>query len=144
MIVLLFVVPVLVAVLLALNILFASHRPDAEKVSSYECGMPIVAAQTRNPFSISFYLVAILFLLFDLEIALVYPVAVSLGVVGSYGFWVAMLFLGLLTVGFVYEWGQGAIQITNHRSDIANVSIVQNNDLIESNFPFVATVVFYL
>lgn len=86
MIVLLFVVPVVVAVLLVLNVLFASHRPDAEKVSGYECGFNVLAAQTRNPFSISFYLVAILFLLFDLEIALVYPVAVSLNTVGSYGY----------------------------------------------------------
>lgn len=62
-----------------------------------------------------------LFLIFDLEIALVYPVAVSLGVISSYGFWIAMLFLGLLTAGFVYEWGQGAIQVTNHRSDITRI-----------------------
>lgn len=86
MIVLLFVVPVVVALLLTLNVLFASHRPDAEKISSYECGFSPLSAQTRNPFSISFYLVGILFLLFDLEIALVYPVAVSLNTVGSYGY----------------------------------------------------------
>lgn len=86
MVVLLFFVPVLVGILLALNLLFAPHNPDTEKVSSYECGFPVLAAQTRNPFSISFYLVALLFLVFDLEIALVYPVAVSLNVVSSYGF----------------------------------------------------------
>lgn len=86
MIILLFVVPVIVALLLALNVLFAAHRPDAEKVSAYECGFSPLSAQTRNPFSISYYLVAILFLIFDLEIALVYPVAVSLNAVSSYGF----------------------------------------------------------
>lgn len=86
MIVLLFFVPVLVAILLGLNLLLAVHRPDAEKVSAYECGFSPLSAQTRNPFSISFYLVAILFLIFDLEIALVYPVAVSLNTVSSYGF----------------------------------------------------------
>lgn len=86
MIVLLFFVPVLVAILLGLNLLLAAHRPDYEKVSVYECGFNALTAQTRNPFSISFYLVAVLFLIFDLEIALVYPVAVSLGVITSYGF----------------------------------------------------------
>lgn len=86
MIVLLFFVPVLVAILLGVNLLLAVHRPDYEKVSVYECGFPVLTAQTRNPFSISFYLVAVLFLIFDLEIALVYPVAVSLGIITSYGF----------------------------------------------------------
>jgi len=85
-IVLLFFVPVLVAILLGLNLLLAVHRPDYEKVSVYECGFPVLTAQTRNPFSISFYLISILFLVFDLEVALVYPLAVSLNVVGTYGF----------------------------------------------------------
>jgi NADH-ubiquinone oxidoreductase chain 3 len=85
-IVLLFFVPVLVAILLGLNLLLAPHRPDFEKVSAYECGFAPLSAQTRNPFSISFYLVALLFLVFDLEIALVFPVAVSLNVISSYGF----------------------------------------------------------
>jgi NADH:ubiquinone oxidoreductase subunit 3 (subunit A) len=84
--VLFFFVPVLVGILLALNLLFAVHRPDAEKLSAYECGFSPLTAQTRNPVSISFYLVALLFLIFDLEIALVYPVAVSLNAVGNYGF----------------------------------------------------------
>lgn len=79
-------VPVLVAILLGLNLLLAPHKPDFEKTSPYECGMPVVGVQTRNPFSVSYYLVAVLFLIFDLEIALVFPVAVALGVVGSYGF----------------------------------------------------------
>ena len=85
-IILLFFIPLLVAILLGLSLLLAPHRPDAEKLSVYECGMPIVGGQVRNPFSISYYLVGILFLLFDLEIALVYPIAVSLGTVGIYGY----------------------------------------------------------
>jgi NADH:ubiquinone oxidoreductase subunit 3 (subunit A) len=113
--VLLFFVPVLVAVLLGLNLLLAVNKPDLEKLSSYECGMSVVSGQTRNPFSISYYLVCILFLIFDLEIALVFPIAVSLGVVNSYGFWIALLFLAMLTAGFVYELGKGAIKFTNHR-----------------------------
>lgn len=84
--VLLFFVPVLVAILLGLNLLLAVHRPDYDKISIYECGPSVVPGQTRNPFSISFYLVALLFLVFDLEIALVFPVAVSLNVISSYGF----------------------------------------------------------
>ena len=107
-IVLLFFVPVLVAILLGLNLLLAVHRPDYEKVSVYECGFPVLTAQTRNPFSISFYLISILFLVFDLEVALVYPLAVSLNVVGTYGFWIVMLFLAMLTVGFVYELRKGS------------------------------------
>jgi NADH:ubiquinone oxidoreductase subunit 3 (subunit A) len=83
---LLLFVPVLVALLLGLNLLLAVHRPDYEKISAYECGFSPLAAQTRNPFSISFYLVGVLFLVFDLEIALVFPIAVSLNLVGSYGF----------------------------------------------------------
>jgi NADH-ubiquinone oxidoreductase chain 3 len=85
-IVLLFFVPVLVAILLGLNLILATHQPDYEKVSAYECGFSPLTAQTRNPFSISFYLVALLFLIFDLEIALVFPVAVSLKTISSYGF----------------------------------------------------------
>jgi NADH-ubiquinone oxidoreductase chain 3 len=79
-------VPVLVAILLGLNLLLAPHKPDLEKISAYECGFAPLTEQTRNPFSISYYLVAILFLIFDLEIALVFPVAVTLGAVGTYGF----------------------------------------------------------
>ena len=85
-IVFLAILPVLVAILLGLSVLLAPHRPDAEKLSVYECGIPAVDGQARNPFTISYYLVGILFLLFDLEIALVYPVAVSLGTVGLYGY----------------------------------------------------------
>lgn len=86
MLVLLFFVPILVAILLGLNLLLAAHRPDYEKISAYECGFAPLSAQTRNPFSISYYLVGLLFLIFDLEIALVFPVAVSLNMISSYGF----------------------------------------------------------
>ena len=87
MIVLLFFVPVLVLNSSRIaNLVLAVHRPDYEKISVYECGFNALTAQTRNPFSISFYLVAVLFLIFDLEIALIYPVAVSLGVITNYGF----------------------------------------------------------
>lgn len=123
MIVLFFFVPVLVAILLLLNVLLAVHRPDAEKVSAYECGFNPLQQQTRAPFSVQYYLVGILFLIFDLEIAVLYPLAVTLYQVSVYGFWVAMIFLVLLTVGFVYEYNKGALKFTDHRSAISRETI---------------------
>lgn len=78
-------VPVLTFILLALNLAFAVHRPDSEKVTSYECGFSAIP-QTRSPFSVQFYIVGILFLVFDLEILLIYPFSASLYQIGSYGF----------------------------------------------------------
>lgn len=79
-------VPILTVILLALNLVFAVHRPDSEKLTSYECGFSPVHGQTRSPFSIQFYIVGILFLVFDLEIVLLYPFSVSIYQIGSYGF----------------------------------------------------------
>lgn len=110
-------IPILVIILLFANLLLAVHRPDSEKVTPYECGFSPVYGQTRNPFSISFYLVGILFLVFDLEILLTYPIAVTLYQVGTYGFWIIILFFLVLTVGFVYEMGSGALYFTNNRAD---------------------------
>jgi len=123
MIVLLFFVPVLVAILLLLNVLLAVHRPDSEKVSAYECGFSPIYGQVRAPFAIQYYLVGILFLIFDLEIAVLFPLGVTLYQVTSYGFWVATIFLVLLTVGFVYEIGKGALKFTDHRSSINRTPI---------------------
>jgi NADH:ubiquinone oxidoreductase subunit 3 (subunit A) len=111
-------VPVLVAILLLANVLLAPRRPDAEKVTSYECGYAPLLGQTRAPFSIQYYLVGILFLLFDLEILLLYPIAVALSDVTIMGYWVAMLFAGVLTLGFVYEWAKGSLFFTDQRSAI--------------------------
>jgi NADH:ubiquinone oxidoreductase subunit 3 (subunit A) len=111
-------VPVLVAILLVLNVLLAVHRPDAEKVTPYECGFSPVYGQTRAPFSIQYYLVGILFLIFDLEILLFYPLAVTLYQVSIYGFAIGIIFFVVLTVGFVYEWGKGALYFTDQRSAI--------------------------
>jgi NADH:ubiquinone oxidoreductase subunit 3 (subunit A) len=116
--VLFFFVPVLVAILLVLNVLLAVHKPDTEKVTPYECGFSPVYGQTRAPFSIQYYLVGILFLIFDLEILLFYPLAVTLYSVSTYGFVIAVLFFVVLTVGFVYEFGKGALYFTDHRSAI--------------------------
>ena len=116
-------IPILVVILLFANLLLAVHRPDSEKVTPYECGFSPVYGQTRNPFSISFYLVGILFLVFDLEILLTYPIAVTLYQVGTYGFWIMILFFIVLTVGFVYEMGSGALYFTDKRSAMANTVI---------------------
>jgi len=116
-------VPVLVAILLLVNVLLAPSRPDAEKVTSYECGYSAIQGQTRAPFSIQYYLVGILFLLFDLEILLLYPIAVALGDVTIMGYWVAMLFAGVLTLGFVYEWAKGSLFFTDQRSSITSSTL---------------------
>ena len=86
LIILFIFVPVLAIILLGLNLLFSVHRPDSEKLTSYECGFSPIHGQTRTPFSIQFYLVAILFLVFDLELLVLYPITVTLYEVGSYGF----------------------------------------------------------
>jgi len=94
---------------IGLPFLLAKQRPDAEKLSPYECGFePFDDA--RRKFDVRFYLVAILFIIFDLEVAFLFPWAVTLGDIGLLGFWSMVAFLGVLTVGFVYEWNKGALE----------------------------------
>src|SRR6266704_3505891 len=106
-------VPILAALLLALNILLAPHKPDFAKVSQYECGFAPIPGQTRTIFQIHFMIVALLFLIFDLEILLLFPLAVSLYQISIFGFTVGIIFFIVLTVGFVLEIGSGAISLTN-------------------------------
>jgi len=106
-------VPILGLVFLALNLLLAPHRPDDSKVSAYECGFSPVYGQTRSTFQIHFYLVGMLFLIFDLEILLLFPIAVTLYQVSIFGFCIALIFFIVLTIGFVLEIGSGAIQLSN-------------------------------
>ena len=91
------------------SVLVGAQRPDAEKLSAYECGFEAFD-DSRSRFDIRFYLVAILFIIFDLEVAFLFPWAVSLGKIGMFGFWSMMVFLGVLTVGFIYEWKKGALE----------------------------------
>ena len=91
-----------------LNFLFSPKKPDAEKLSAYECGFEAFG-DSRMQFDVRFYLVAILFIIFDLEIAFLFPWAISLGDIGALGFWSMMIFLFVLTIGFVYEWKKGAL-----------------------------------
>jgi NADH-quinone oxidoreductase subunit A len=93
---------------LLIPFLLRKLRPDAEKNSPYECGFE-GEGPVRNEFDVQFYLVAILFIIFDLEVAFLFPWAVSLGKIGVFGFWSMMVFLTFLTVGFVYEWKRGAL-----------------------------------
>ncbi len=89
--------------------LIARQRPDSEKVSPYECGFEAFD-DARRQFDVRFYLVSILFIIFDLEVAFLFPWAVSLGEIGAFGFWTMFIFLLILTVGFVYEWRKGALE----------------------------------
>ena len=109
-------VPILAGALLALNVLLAVHRPDEAKVSAYECGFQAIVGQTRSTFQIHFYIVAMLFLIFDLEILLLFPIAVSLYQVSTFGFSIAIIFFIVLTIGFVLEIGSGSIKLTNFKS----------------------------
>lgn len=94
---------------LLLGYLLGPNRPYAAKNSTYECGFDAFE-DTRMQFDVRFYLVAILFILFDLEIAFLFPWAVAFKEVGMLGFWAAMVFLSLLVVGFVYEWSKGGLE----------------------------------
>ena len=97
------------AAMIAASYIMAKQRPDAEKLSPYECGFaPFDDA--RRQFDVRFYLVAILFIIFDLEVAFLFPWAVSLGAIGMLGFWSMLVFLAVLTIGFVYEWKKGALE----------------------------------
>jgi NADH-quinone oxidoreductase subunit A len=96
-------------VMVALPVVLAPYKPDAEKLSSYECGFEPFG-DARRKFDVRFYLVSILFIIFDLEVAFLFPFAVSLRTIGVYGFWSMMGFLGVLTIGFIYEWNKGALE----------------------------------
>jgi len=93
---------------IVLNFLFSPKNPDPEKLSAYECGFEAFG-DSRMEFDVRFYLVAILFIIFDLEIAFLFPWAISLGNLGPLGFWSMMVFLFILTIGFIYEWKKGAL-----------------------------------
>ena len=93
---------------IVINFLSSPSNPDPEKLSAYECGFEAFD-DSRMEFDVRFYLVAILFIIFDLEIAFLFPWAISLGKIGLLGFWSMMVFLAVLTVGFIYEWKKGAL-----------------------------------
>ncbi len=97
------------SIIMLATYIIARQQPNTEKLSPYECGFePFEDARGR--FDVRFYLVAILFIIFDLEVAFLFPWAVSLGNIGIFGFWSMMIFLGVLTIGFIYEWKKGALE----------------------------------
>jgi NADH-quinone oxidoreductase subunit A len=99
----------LATVMVAIPFVIAKLRPDAAKLSPYECGFEVFG-DARSRFDVRFYLVAILFIIFDLEVAFLFPWAIALREIGEFGFWSMMSFLGLLTIGFIYEWKKGALE----------------------------------
>jgi NADH-quinone oxidoreductase subunit A len=110
--------PILIFLVVAIGIslamvvasyLVAKQKPDSEKMSAYECGFEAFD-DARSRFDVRFYLVAILFIIFDLEVAFLFPWAVAFGDIGVYGFCSMVLFLAVLTIGFVYEWRKGALE----------------------------------
>tara|TARA_Y100001970_G_scaffold293877_1_gene444169 strand:+ start:2627 stop:2995 length:369 start_codon:yes stop_codon:yes gene_type:complete len=105
---------VIISLLLSLGFIFvnflaAPNNPDPEKLSAYECGFDAFS-DSRIQFDVRFYLVAILFIIFDLEIAFLFPWAISLGNIGLLGFYSMLIFLFTLTIGFIYEWKKGALE----------------------------------
>ena len=92
-----------------LSKILSPSSPDAEKLSAYECGFEAFD-DARSKFDVKFYLVSILFIIFDLEIAFLFPWAITLGKIGIFGFWSMMIFLAVLTIGFIYEWKKGALE----------------------------------
>ena len=108
-IIFLFIALILSVGFIVVNFLASPNNPDPEKLSAYECGFEAFD-DSRMEFDVRFYLVAILFIIFDLEIAFLFPWAISLGHIGALGFWSMMLFLAILTIGFIYEWKKGALE----------------------------------
>ena len=119
-------IPILAIILLAVNLIFAPHNPYEEKDSAFECGFHSFLGQNRMQFSISFFIFALLFLLFDLEILLVYPYVVSSYANGLYGLIIMLAFFLVLTLGFVFELGKNALKIESK----------QTNKLVLKNKPY--------
>src|SRR6201992_1859660 len=111
-------IPILAIILLAVNLVFAPHNPYEEKDSAFECGFHSFLGQNRSEFSISFFIFALLFLLFDLEILLVYPYIVSGYTNDIYGLIIMLIFFVLLTLGFAFELGKNALSIESRSKSI--------------------------
>ena len=113
-------IPILAVILLMVNIILSPHNPYQEKNSAFECGFHSFLGQNRAQFSISFFIFALLFLLFDLEILLIYPYAVSGYVNGIYGLCFMLIFFLLLTLGFAFELGKNALSIDSRQVQFKN------------------------
>lgn len=118
----LFFIPFLAILLLAINLIFAPYNPNAEKRTSFECGFHSFLGQNRSQFSISFFIFALLFLLFDLEILLIYPYALSSQWNDIFGLLTMLLFFVLLTIGFIFELGKKALVIYSRQNNKNNAN----------------------
>ena len=97
------------AIMITLGFILSPHKPDSEKLSPYECGFEAFG-DARMKFDVRYYLVAILFIIFDLEIAFLFPWAIVLNDIGMFGYVAMLIFLGILVIGFIYEWKKGALE----------------------------------
>ena len=137
-------IPLLVFIFLAINFIFAPHNSYQEKDSPFECGFHSFIYQNRREFSISFFIFALLFLLFDLEILLVFPYVVSAYINGIYGLVLMLIFFLVLTLGFAFELGKGALKISSKQNNLdietistinyINVNINTNSQQKKTNF----------
>jgi NADH-ubiquinone oxidoreductase chain 3 len=127
-------IPVLALVLLAVNLIFAPHNPYQEKNSAFECGFHSFLGQNRTQFSISFFIFALLFLLFDLEILLIYPYVVSAYANGIYGLVIMLIFFLALTLGFAFELGKNALKIDSRQQMFTFANQPSNITTIISSF----------
>src|SRR5579875_3721701 len=118
-------IPILSLILLTINILLSPHNPYQEKNSAFECGFHSFLGQNRTQFSISFFIFALLFLLFDLEILLVYPYVVSSYVNGIFGLVIMLVFFLILTLGFAFELGKNALSIESRQNSIDNSNSIK-------------------
>lgn len=109
-------VSIIAILFLVLNLLFAPHNPYAEKFSSFECGFHSFLGQNRSQFNVKFFIFGLVFLLFDLEITLVFPYAVSQNLNDIYGLIIVLIFLVIVTIGFIYELGKGALKIDSKQN----------------------------
>ena len=122
-------IPFLALVLLAINFIFAPHSPYQEKASPFECGFHSFLGQNRTQFSISFFIFGLLFLLFDLEILLVYPFVVSAYINDLYGLIIMLIFFLVLTLGFTFELGKNALKIDSRQYNL-NYSLITNTSFL--------------
>jgi len=135
----LFFIPLLVFILLAVNLIFAPHNSYQEKDSAFECGFHSFLGQNRTQFSISFFIFALLFLLFDLEILLVYPYVVSSYSNGVYGLMLMLVFFLALTLGFAFELGKNALKI-----DSRQMFILRSKNLNVTTYISVSSLIYLL
>src|SRR3954469_4028268 len=125
----LFLIPVLGIILLSVNLILAPHNPYQEKDSAFECGFHSFLGQNRTQFSVSFFIFGLLFLLFDLEILLVYPYSVSSYTNDVYGLIIMIVFFILLTLGFIFELGKNALSIDSRQTSLSINNDIPNIDV---------------